>query len=347
MPSIQSVTKGPRQSNFELLRILAMFLVLVVHADFLSLGIPSDKNLISNPLNAFSRIFFQSLSIVCVNVFILISGWFGIKPSIKGICSFLFQCLYFYIGACIIHSFISGNQLSIYDLRTCILLTKSAGWFIISYLGLYVLSPILNEFLKLDKALIRKVLIGFYIFQSYFWIGGSVSFLSDGYSTFSFIGLYLLGRYLYLNKSDVYKWGGIGYIIAVILISLLSVIITRGHISLSVFAYDNPLIVAASAFLLLSFSNLRLGTIKWLNWISKSAFAVYLFHCNYYTLNYYTKYCLSIYKANSGIVYLLSIFAFMCLVFIIAILLDQPRKWIWNLISALFSTKKKREVVEY
>lgn len=35
---ITSITAGPRQSNFELLRILAMFLVLVVHSDFWSIG---------------------------------------------------------------------------------------------------------------------------------------------------------------------------------------------------------------------------------------------------------------------------------------------------------------------
>ncbi len=31
---INSITIGPRQSNFELLRILAMFLVIVIHVDF-------------------------------------------------------------------------------------------------------------------------------------------------------------------------------------------------------------------------------------------------------------------------------------------------------------------------
>lgn len=35
--------KKARLSNMELLRIVAMFLVLLVHADFFSLGFPEDN----------------------------------------------------------------------------------------------------------------------------------------------------------------------------------------------------------------------------------------------------------------------------------------------------------------
>ena len=39
-----------RQSNIEILRIIAMFLVLVVHSDFVSLGYPTLEQLFANPL---------------------------------------------------------------------------------------------------------------------------------------------------------------------------------------------------------------------------------------------------------------------------------------------------------
>lgn len=38
-----------RQSNIELLRIISMFLILLVHADFYSLGEPSYIDIISEP----------------------------------------------------------------------------------------------------------------------------------------------------------------------------------------------------------------------------------------------------------------------------------------------------------
>ena len=84
-----------RESNFELLRIIAMFMVLILHADFQALGAPTRADIISSPITSTLKVFFEMASIVAVNVFILISGWFGIRPSIKGFCKFAFQYLFF------------------------------------------------------------------------------------------------------------------------------------------------------------------------------------------------------------------------------------------------------------
>jgi surface polysaccharide O-acyltransferase-like enzyme len=84
-----------RESNFELLRIISMFLVLVVHADYFSLGAPSLQDCVSNPVQSIFRIGVESISIICVNVFVLISGWFGIRFKWKSICNFLFQVFFF------------------------------------------------------------------------------------------------------------------------------------------------------------------------------------------------------------------------------------------------------------
>lgn len=50
----------------ELLRIIAMFLVLVVHADFFSLGAPTLYKIKENELSSLRRIFIQAISIRCV-----------------------------------------------------------------------------------------------------------------------------------------------------------------------------------------------------------------------------------------------------------------------------------------
>lgn len=80
----KGITQKIRDSNIELLRILAMFMVLLVHADFFSLGIPSVEDIQNNQLDSFWRIFFEAVNIPCVNIFVLISGYFGIKPTFKG-----------------------------------------------------------------------------------------------------------------------------------------------------------------------------------------------------------------------------------------------------------------------
>ena len=86
-----------RLSNIELLRIVAMLFVLIVHSDFVALGTPSTNDCMESGIASFTRIFLETLSYVCVNVFVLISGWFGIKPSKKGFCNFIFQCFFFYL----------------------------------------------------------------------------------------------------------------------------------------------------------------------------------------------------------------------------------------------------------
>lgn len=98
-----------RQSNIELLRIVAMFLVLVVHADFMALGEPTFDEMNTQPLPSVIRVFIQSCAIVCVNVFVLISGWFGVRPNVKSVSKFLFQCFFFLLFLCLISLFGIGG----------------------------------------------------------------------------------------------------------------------------------------------------------------------------------------------------------------------------------------------
>jgi len=50
-----------RQSNFELLRIIAILLVLLLHADFFALNGPSVNEIESNTIDSTLRILFQTL----------------------------------------------------------------------------------------------------------------------------------------------------------------------------------------------------------------------------------------------------------------------------------------------
>jgi surface polysaccharide O-acyltransferase-like enzyme len=135
---INSITIGPRQSNFELLRILAMFLVIVIHADFLSTGLPSPENYYADWLPVTTKVLFESISIVCVNVFILISGWFGIRSSVKSFSQFAFQCLFFYVGLYMLFLIKGDAELSIRGIAQCLCLTKQ--FFYENYSGLSCLA---------------------------------------------------------------------------------------------------------------------------------------------------------------------------------------------------------------
>lgn len=189
----------------ELLRIITMFLVLVVHADFYSLGRPTVEDFSVNPLSAITRTLIESLSIVCVDVFILLSGWFGIKPSVKGFCRFAFQCVFFLFGLYAIMLTTGSVQLTLKGIAGCLCLTP-LNWFIRAYIGLYILSPVLNIFIEItSRRSIELFLIAFFTFQTIWGWSGAARFIEQGYSTYSFIGLYILAYYfrMYVNSKEL------------------------------------------------------------------------------------------------------------------------------------------------
>lgn len=187
-----------RLSNFELLRILAMLLVLLVHCNFFSLGHPTQEEAVNILIPTFTRCVFESLCICCVNVFVLISGWFGINPSIKSLGNFLFQCVFFIVGIYVVMLIMGKEALSIYGIARCLLFDKN--WFIISYLLLYILSPVLNAFIKeASSRIYMVVLVTFFIVC--IWMA------DDGYTAvclwlfYDFIYRFVSARPLYTSIS--------------------------------------------------------------------------------------------------------------------------------------------------
>lgn len=71
-----------------------MFLVMIVHADYLALGTPTQEDISASYCNSFARAFVEALSCICVNVFVLISGWFKIKFRFERLMEFIFQVIF-------------------------------------------------------------------------------------------------------------------------------------------------------------------------------------------------------------------------------------------------------------
>lgn len=194
-----------RQSNMELLRITAMFLVLLVHADFFSLGVPSASDCVNAPIDSSLKVYFEAISIACVDIFVCLSGWFGIKPSIRSFSNFVFQCLFWLIGLYVVTLLLGTSSISIQGVMGCFALTK-LNWFIKAYILLYILAPVLNAFVeKVTRKEFKNVLIAFFTFEFiYGWLfSGSTQHIQSGYSTISFIGLYLLARYVRIYQPRI------------------------------------------------------------------------------------------------------------------------------------------------
>jgi peptidoglycan/LPS O-acetylase OafA/YrhL len=79
----------------ELLRIIAMFMVLVLHSNFAAVGEPTCDIINNNPFSQSLSVLTESFAVVAVDVFILISGWFGIHSSVKGFGNFVFIVIFY------------------------------------------------------------------------------------------------------------------------------------------------------------------------------------------------------------------------------------------------------------
>lgn len=71
-----------RNSSMELLRIVSMLFIMGLHF-LMVFDFPRYEDSIKAPLNTFVYFLLESLTIIAVNVFVMLSGWFGIKPTRK------------------------------------------------------------------------------------------------------------------------------------------------------------------------------------------------------------------------------------------------------------------------
>ena len=329
--------KSMRQSNMELLRIVAMFLVLVVHADFLSLGTPTQDLCQTIPLFAWGQFVVQSIAVVCVNVFVLLSGWFAIRPKWKSFLNFIFQCFFFSIGTYVVCLSLGISELSLKGISACFFLSEFY-WFIIAYIGLYLFAPVVNTFIETaGRIALRNFLVAFFVFQTlYAWCSNGATFLLSGTNTLSFIGLYALARYIRLYPSKYTTLSSKVYFLLFFFMALICGTTIYLLTSLGAdfligrfYTYVSPIVIISSLLLLLAFSRLSF-TNKLVNWVASSCFAVYLLHVNPNVVGYFCQAVNEIVGGGEGIMMLVPLFVFLSVVFIASVLIDKIRILLWG-----------------
>lgn len=339
-----------RESNFELLRIIAMFMVLVIHANFVSLPRPMATELITDPVASGFRYMTESLGIVGVNVFVLISGWFRIKTDVRRVLKFVFQILFFWVGGYVVCMLVGDVKLSWRGISECFAFSRW-DWFIKSYAFLFIIAPVLNAFVdQASKRQLLSVVIAFFLFQStYGWIGGASRFFVRGYGPLSFIGLYLLAQYVRSfseqGKNTLFVFSKqldiLFYFILCIINTVFALIIVKSYPSYYnlCFAYCNPIIVMASLYLLLFFSKLKIKQSRFINWLGASCFAVYLLHSQINIRDVFNSIVVYLDASFRGVIAICLIFLFLVLVFVVSVLADQIRIILWNRISRVCLSK--------
>lgn len=268
-----------RLSNFELLRIISMLLVLLSHY-VPTREIPTAESLVNNTIPTLCTIELHSLSIVCVNCFVLISGYFGIRLTMKSFANYLWQII-FWSGASVVTAYFLGLNSGLGLFFRGVVW----GWFPWAYLVLMILSPLINAFVeKCSAHELGSYIILFYLLST---MGGYLLGCRDfltGMSGLSLMGLYLIGAYLRRYKFRLFEYSVkvnfTMYLVLGFFLLLVNIMLLMVGIKSSPYGYLNPVVIVMAVYLFLTFAKLKIGNITIVNNLAKSAFAVYLFHCH-------------------------------------------------------------------
>jgi len=329
----------------EMLRIIAMAMVVMCHTNYWAIGEPSLEMCADDPLRAFAQYLVESFIVVCVNCFVFISGWFSIKLTKRGFANLVFQLLFY---STLIYFIFVLTGLIRFNIKDFLIHADfiSNSWFVRAYVPLFLLSPILNLFVQhAGERMARTVILAYAFLDIVLGWGIDLLHVHGGYCLFHLCLIYLIARYIRVYGGKFFtldKWHdlsiylviSVGTAVLIFLMSFVSPAVWR-HMG-RMFLYNSPFVIIASVYLSLFFAKLDFKS-KAVNLVGASSFAVFLIHGDPLIAEPYMKpFCNNLFFNNSigyfSIIITLSIIA----LFAVAFLVDQVRQWLWGMIQRAF-----------
>lgn len=329
--------KKTRESNIELLRITLMLMIISHHVIVHGLGLKNiilPENKISN--SVYIEFLLNSFLVIGVNVFVFISGYFGIKFNLKRIISIVIQAIsysvIFYLALCLINK-ADFNIVSF--IKSFFPISLNIWWFITTYFGLYILAPFLNAGMKnIPKPEFSYILIGIFILNCFSsFIFGGIS--KNGYDLFNFIFLYLLGRIFKQNDMTI-KYAGATLLLCTGTVAVLGsifVYLNKYSLAWHLFYYNNPVLILSAVSLFFIFQNLKVGNNRYINNTAQLILGVYMIHDYPYIRNWLIG-IVDFLRTNYNMALLpFLLVALILSIFIISSLIEYSRLSLYNSIS--------------
>lgn len=334
--------KQIKQSNIELLRIVAMLMIVLHH--FCVHGIFPYWHNNSTTLDYINNVIvsiFYCGGKLGVDIFVLITGYFMINSSfkLKKALNIYLQTFIYSILFLIIAYIYNDHHVPSKILNSSLFpFGGNAYWFITTYLMLYLLTPCLNHFIKTAS---KNTLNSLLLITTIFWV--IIPTFTHGDYAFSkllwFIYLYFIGAAIktksfanILNNYKLFKNLSITSLVFWISFALIKCLKTN----LNLYNICKPadlntiFTLSIAIFLFLLFKNMNIKENKLINTVSTSVLGVYLFHDNDIVRPFLWKNILDVSNyMNSPYLILIMIFCCTC-IFIIGIFLDKIIKLIFN-----------------
>lgn len=334
-----------RNSAFELMRLVAQWFIVAYHI-FLFYFFLNDDN---------PDIIFKAIWIplhVGVPLFVLVSGFFRIKLSLRGLLRIIANLFVYGLLFKLCYSGMSGLEWRKF------FFISSATWFMRTYLILYLISPIINRFLSISSLQVRLMIL---VIMGYIalWIGwmGFDKNMDEGYDVLNFIFLYVLGSTLAEYKDQLNKIPTWGVLSAWIVLNVLYVYgychlgFYNKYLFTFAFPYNSPGIVINSVLLFMLFMRMSFHS-KAINYMASSSLAIYLIHSGRLMFKTVVKdgaaWIQDIAKTGGQIAL---VFVFALVIVFACIGIDKCLTPLWNLVNRgadkLSQTKLGKIVEEY
>ena len=280
-----------RDSNFEILRIICIFMVIMQHFGFWG------KFDISGDITA-NTIILQTIvnfGKVGVNCFMLITGYYMINSEFK------FSKVLKLAGTVWFYSWSFGVIFILWNyhtidfntfIKTIFPITTGQYWFITIYLIIYALSPMLNGAAKaIGKEKYRNTLVFLYVLWTIMpilpielgWSVTNIGWMMLMYLTGSYIRLYGAGN----KEAGKYLFNAVfTYILLMLLTLLWDSEVGKVVYQRTIAQKENLFIVLPSLYLFAFFSKIKVKQSKIINRLASCSFAVYLIHENFIVKKY-------------------------------------------------------------
>lgn len=359
------MTDRQRNYGIDILRIFAMYMIVIIHLFVKSKVLSSEHSLIALVFDTF----LYSLVLCCVNCYALISGYVGYRKNSKynfgSYFNLWLQVVFYGMVILSILKFTGIVEVSIKNFVEALLpVTRNQYWYFTAYTGVFFIAPAINKMVDSmqEKAIKGFCLICILVFSFYGTfaqnLGGDPFGLEEGYSFVWLSVLYMIGAVIKRFQWDqkILRYKNAKRNLILICIGCVTIttcwyfivgratrmIVGEAWGNRILMSYVSPTVLCLSICLLILFLSMKLGkrVIALIKFCAPATFGVYLIHMQPLVAKYIISKSFAWIADLPGLfptlLVLLVSFAILC----VCILIDRMRMLIFKICKINEATEK-------
>ena len=292
---IQKSKTKQRNASIEFLRILSMLLIIFLHSIDHSGVLEASKT--SSMITYYYVQFTYMMTQVCVNLYVLISGYFLVKSKFN-LCKLIIlwlEVVFYSLVIRLVFIAFGYQPFSVESILSCLVpVITGRYWFITIYFGLYLIFPFINILINSMNKKQHTILcvVMFLLSSVMVSLHPSLKGMNSGagWGLAWFVVLYIMASWFRLYYTPNYKWickillwVGISLIVT-ILMGVGDRIPIVGNIASNMYRYDSVPALFSSLCIFSAFLNIRIKKYSIFSriilFIAPSTLGVYLIHAH-------------------------------------------------------------------